>query len=309
MERFNIEGLYKANVITWPANALSNFDFIITSLDNGKVYQSFDLSNPEVWEETSNYVSQPLLTGEYYDYIKTASPDFDYIELIFDLEVHSIAQEQGNELVIYLFSFDYDRDFITLYQENFTDPATLTGQSSLLLNINPVLDLSIYDQRDIDAMLSNLYVGFEYYSRDKSKGLFSLDFSTDSYYLESSSTGDTNESIYDTYNYFMFNNNLAADNKYNSGYESGYNTGYNSGYDLGYDGGYDSGYDIGYNEGYNEGSDNEVTFTFGKAIEIISTNASSLLQTEILPNFTIGNIIFIPVVFSLLGIILKIFRR
>lgn len=49
--------------------------------------------------------------------------------------------------------------------------------------------------------------------------------------------------------------------------------------------------------------------TFGSVIKIISDNAAALLETEILPNFTIGNIIFIPVIFSLIGIIFKFFRR
>lgn len=49
--------------------------------------------------------------------------------------------------------------------------------------------------------------------------------------------------------------------------------------------------------------------TFGSVIKIISDNAAALLKTEILPNFTIGNIIFIPVIFSLIGIIFKFFRR
>lgn len=52
-----------------------------------------------------------------------------------------------------------------------------------------------------------------------------------------------------------------------------------------------------------------VANSFGSVIKIISDNASALLETEILPNFTIGNIIFIPVIFSLIGIIFKFFRR
>lgn len=88
--------------------------------------------------------------------------------------------------------------------------------------------------------------------------------------------------------------------------------GYNSGYTSGYNSGYDIGYDIGYEKGFIQGELNEgeqVSFTFGKAIEIISSSAADLLKVEILPNFTIGNIIFIPVVFALLGVLLKIFRR
>lgn len=72
---------------------------------------------------------------------------------------------------------------------------------------------------------------------------------------------------------------------------------------------YDFGYHTGYNQGYSAGEINRPLTTFGSVINVISDNASNLLQTEILPNFTISNIIFIPVIFSLLGIILKFFRR
>lgn len=97
------------------------------------------------------------------------------------------------------------------------------------------------------------------------------------------------------------------------GFENGLNEGYDIGYDSGHRSGYNEGYDVGINEGYQQGyEDGEINrplTTFGTVIKVISDNASNLLNTEILPNFTISNIIFIPVIFSLLGIVFKFFRR
>ena len=97
------------------------------------------------------------------------------------------------------------------------------------------------------------------------------------------------------------------------GFENGLNEGYDIGYDSGHRSGYNEGYDIGKNEGYqqgyNDGETNRPLTTFGTVIKVISDNATNLLKTEILPNFTISNIIFIPVIFSLLGIVFKFFRR
>lgn len=80
-------------------------------------------------------------------------------------------------------------------------------------------------------------------------------------------------------------------------------------YDSLYIESYNEGYSSGYSSGYSDGEINRPLTTFGTVIKVISDNASSLLNTEILPNFTISNIIFIPVIFSLLGIVFKFFRR
>lgn len=93
------------------------------------------------------------------------------------------------------------------------------------------------------------------------------------------------------------------------GFSEGLEEGLEEGKELGREEGYNLGYDVGYDVGFEEGATNGTLTTFGSVIKVISDNASALLQTEILPNFTISNIIFIPVIFSLLGIIFKFFRR
>lgn len=89
----------------------------------------------------------------------------------------------------------------------------------------------------------------------------------------------------------------------------GNSDGYFEGLEKGKQIGYDEGFNVGYDIGYESGETNRPLTTFGTVIKVISDNASELLQTEILPNFTISNIIFIPVIFSLLGIVFKFFRR
>ena len=108
-----------------------------------------------------------------------------------------------------------------------------------------------------------------------------------------------------------FNNgyNIGYETGYEEGYELGYDTGRNHGEQVGYNQGYEVGYNQGYELGYDDGEINRPLTTFGTVIKVISDNATNLLNTEILPNFTISNIIFIPVIFSLLGIVFKFFRR
>lgn len=93
------------------------------------------------------------------------------------------------------------------------------------------------------------------------------------------------------------------------GKSEGYFEGLEKGIKQGKEIGIEEGYELGYEVGFGEGQTNRPLTTFGTVIKVISDNASSLLKTEILPNFTISNIIFIPVIFSLLGIVFKFFRR
>ena len=93
------------------------------------------------------------------------------------------------------------------------------------------------------------------------------------------------------------------------GKSEGYFEGLEKGILQGKEIGIEEGYQLGYEVGFGEGKINRPLTTFGTVIKVISDNASNLLKTEILPNFTISNIIFIPVIFSLLGIVFKFFRR
>lgn len=96
---------------------------------------------------------------------------------------------------------------------------------------------------------------------------------------------------------------------YNAGVDAGYSEGYTEGdadgYDRGASEGYNSGYDEGYSDGYNSGYD--FGFVEGQNTDMTSTSflggiiggVVGILNLNILPGFTLGMLITIPLILGL----------
>lgn len=190
------------------------------------------------------------------------------------------------ELVVDFRSWDYSIDF-----EIFDDQ----------------IDLYIYDYDDVEISSAAVMIGGD----EQNAQYLTIPYATRkdaalSYFYEDI------EPLWEQYDYnngYQVGEQEGYHHGYNIGEQRGIEEGYNNGYHVGEQEGYNNGYNVGYNVGYNDGEINRPLTTFGTVIKVISDNASNLLNTEILPNFTISNIIFIPVIFSLLGIVFKFFRR
>ena len=116
---------------------------------------------------------------------------------------------------------------------------------------------------------------------------------------------------------------VSATSSYNEGYDlgytagltagqsEGYDTGYLDGQDYGEGVGYDTGYNVGYNFGYEEGNNAGYTAGlvsangFASFLAGITGAVGTVLTFELFPNFTIGTVIMIPLMFGLFWFILK----
>lgn len=108
-------------------------------------------------------------------------------------------------------------------------------------------------------------------------------------------------------------NQVSYENGYNEGYQAGLNAGYSEGYsegDLdgynrgtteGYENGYDEGYSVGYNSGYDfgfvEGQNSDVNAT--SFLGGIINGVVGILNINVLPGFSLGMLITIPLVLGL----------
>ena len=113
--------------------------------------------------------------------------------------------------------------------------------------------------------------------------------------------------------------------RYNQGYNAGYEAGINdnqAAYDRGFDEGYADGWregrlyglSEGYDQGYSDGLDvglagatpmSQATTLIGS----IFSSVGSVLAIQLFPGFSIGMLILVPLFFSVLGLILWIWRR
>lgn len=80
---------------------------------------------------------------------------------------------------------------------------------------------------------------------------------------------------------------------------------YVEGYDLGYDEGYDNGYPIGYNNGVSYESLRNGSNNF---FQNLFNQMGTLLQIQIFPNFTIGFLLFMPLLLGVFLIVIKLIR-
>lgn len=113
--------------------------------------------------------------------------------------------------------------------------------------------------------------------------------------------------------------------RYNQGYNAGYNDGvndnqtaYNHGYDDGAADGYRDGMIAGLTQGYNDGYNDGVADGMAGATPMsqattlvgsIFTAIGSILSIQLFPGFSLGLLILVPLFFSVLGLILWIWRR
>ncbi len=104
------------------------------------------------------------------------------------------------------------------------------------------------------------------------------------------------------YNAGLYENN---DNIYNAGYDAGYDAGSDAGYDAGYDAGLQKGLNDGYYEGLDAGANLNPSIDWIKSLFI---GMGAFLSVEIFPNVTIGLIVAIPLLFSLLLWFVKLIR-
>ena len=116
--------------------------------------------------------------------------------------------------------------------------------------------------------------------------------------------------------------------RYNAGYQDGYTAGLNDntayqqglydGYDHGYDEGYQDGYAYGrgrgyvagYDDGYAEGIAGATPMSQATTlIGSLFTGIGSIMSIQLFPGFPIGLLILVPLFFSVLGLVLWIWRR
>jgi hypothetical protein len=92
------------------------------------------------------------------------------------------------------------------------------------------------------------------------------------------------------------------DNAYNEGLSAGLLEGYNSGYDAGYDVGLTNGYNAGLLEGQES---NASTVSW---LGSLLSGFTSILDIKILPGFTLGGLISIPLIFGLFFFLFKLIK-
>lgn len=85
---------------------------------------------------------------------------------------------------------------------------------------------------------------------------------------------------------------------YDSAYEDGFDAGETAGYVEGWDDGYNVGYDYGYTAGQISAQEGTENFSTNWFVSILS-GVGGILSIEIFPNFRIGFLLLIPVVFGL----------
>lgn len=241
----------------------------------------------------------------------------NYYELLFDYETKAIVSDNINNTTneYSLYSEYNQKAFIDTYYTSILDIVNSNGDlmesgADVLIPSPELTDIwSNYFDIEVGSGLNSAAFSITFYKDN--------DDYLSSYYIEVPVHIDT----FDTYQNYYLNSRNA--NRYFANYweqiynqefieigkSEGYFEGLEKGIKQGKEIGIEEGYQLGYEVGFGEGEKNRPLTTFGTVIKVISDNASSLLKTEILPNFTISNIIFIPVIFSLLGIVFKFFRR
>jgi len=109
---------------------------------------------------------------------------------------------------------------------------------------------------------------------------------------------------------------LGISDSYSNGSSDGYSDGYSEGYSEGSSEGYLDGYSVGesygYSSGYNNGYSDAIEFnsgyvTVGEGIGEILSSTASFFAIEVIPGLgiTLGALIFAPIVFGILFMILK----
>lgn len=78
-------------------------------------------------------------------------------------------------------------------------------------------------------------------------------------------------------------------------------------YDLGWQGGYSTGYNTGYNEGYQTGSTGMSTNPFN-LIRNAFTAIADILNIHVLPNLTLGVLIFTPIIVAIIIVVVRFIR-
>ncbi|MGD9679374.1 MAG: hypothetical protein AB7V16_13615 [Vulcanibacillus sp.] len=81
---------------------------------------------------------------------------------------------------------------------------------------------------------------------------------------------------------------------------------YDDAYGEGYDDGYDKGYDVGYNVGLDEGGDGTAVNNVFALLEKGWNGMANMLEIEVFPNFTIGGLLLIPLLFTIGLFIFKV---
>jgi len=133
-------------------------------------------------------------------------------------------------------------------------------------------------------------------------------YSTSKIYFEA-----TSEAVYFDAFYLK---DLGISDSYSNGSSDGYSDGYSEGYSEGSSEGYLDGYSVGesygYSSGYNNGYSDAIEFnsgyvTVGEGIGEILSSTASFFAIEVIPGLgiTIGALIFAPIVFGILFMILK----
>lgn len=127
---------------------------------------------------------------------------------------------------------------------------------------------------------------------------------------------DINDTLYYLNNnlffvsFYQWGLRAIAGDYYDEGYSDGYAAGQENGFDDGYDTGYGEGYDEGYNLGYEDGIEGETLFSPAfRMISDIFVAIGSIMSIELVPHIPIGLLILVPLFFSVLGLILWIWRR
>ena len=145
---------------------------------------------------------------------------------------------------------------------------------------------------------------------------------TGSFDLSSLSLNDTQKNQYINKVVLTFTNSsyrptmqkilLRAENKINSfSYDYGYDKGLKEGETIGYNNGLEVGDEQGYNRGYNDGRSEGEANTNYNAFTLISNAFSSfgkLLNVEIYNGLTIGVIVCVPIIFSVVLFIIKMIK-
>ena len=152
---------------------------------------------------------------------------------------------------------------------------------------------------------SNFYFNFRY-------GRYSI-YDNDNnltYSNWSSACSGFDETYYAVYMSFAKTNQFNWLGTGNAVFNDYYNQGYNDGYNLGYGYGYDTGEDYGYDQGYYDGlqSAEQGETTMFSLISQAFNAVASILDIQVLPNLSLGLLIFTPLIVTIIIVVVKMVK-
>lgn len=289
---------------SWFYQGSYDYGYYVEPLDrilNSEYNEGFDDSLSLL---NGNFLSASNLEDLYFYFSDTT--EYSYTDLVnSDFDLNRFLK--GNYLDFeYLRNYFNGGDFVGLV----IDSVDISFKQIVLpikdftFSINPFSPTTSFEiWLDSDSLSPSNHVNIssngDYYNYDINENFYSLEIFDDMFY-------NTN-----------FKRFYIESSSYSQGFSNGLTVGkdigYSNGYDVGFDEGYSSGYREGHSSGYREGQLNSGdTSTFFSVFELIGmgfTAWNPILNMEVIPGFTLGVFIAIPIIVGVVFVIFKLLQR